>query len=349
MNNIPKSMNAVILKVNGDYDTLEYISNFKTPIPKENEVLVEVKAAGVNNTDINTRIGWYSKNDNSNDDAAWTGKSLPFPLIQGIDVCGVIVAVGKNINKNRIGQRVIIEPCLKYINSQLMNPSHFLGSECNGGFAQYTIVSTEHAYEIKSDYSDIELASFPCSYSTAENLLTKSDVKKDDVVLITGSSGGVGSAAIQLAKARGAKVIALTSSSKENAIKELGANKTIFRQKTILEQLDKNSIDVVIDLVGGDNFNDLLEVLKPKGKYTTSGAIGGAIVNLDLRTLYLKDLTLIGGTDLQEGVFSNLVKLIEEKKIKPLVSKVYELKDIVEAQKEFLKKRHIGKIVLEVK
>ena len=349
MNNIPKQMNAVILKANGDYDNLEYVLDFKTPTPKENEVLVEVKAAGVNNTDINTRIGWYSKNDNSSDDAAWTGKGLDFPLIQGIDVCGIIVAVGENIDKKRVGQRVILEPCLKYVNSKLMNPAYFLGSECNGGFAQYTVVSTEHAHEIKSDYTDIELASFPCSYSTAENLLTRADVKKDDIVLITGASGGVGSAAIQLAKARGAKIIAITSPSKYSDIKKLGAYKTLSRKEPILEQLDKNSVDVVIDLVGGENFNDLLEVLKAKGKYATSGAIGGAIVNLDLRTLYLKDLTLIGGTVLEEGVFSSLVSLIEEKKIKPLVSKVYKLQDIVLAQKEFLEKKHIGKIVLEVK
>ena len=94
MNTIPKTMNAILMNGNGDYDQLEYVTDYKTPIPEDNEVLIEVKAAGVNNTDINTRIGWYSKNDNNSEDASWTGESLGFPRIQGADVCGYIVAVG---------------------------------------------------------------------------------------------------------------------------------------------------------------------------------------------------------------------------------------------------------------
>ena len=346
---IPNKMNAVILKANGDYNQLEYVEDFNTPTPKDNEVLIEVKAAAVNNTDINTRIGWYSKNDNSSDDASWGGEHLKFPMIQGADVCGYIVAVGKNIDTSRIGQRVLIEPSLQKINGkQLENPWYF-GSECDGGFAQYTVVSTEHAYEIKSDYSDIELASFPCSYSTSENLLTRANVNENDIVLVSGASGGVGSATIQLACARGAKVIAITSPSKFDEIKALGAYKVVSRDDNLSEVLGENSVTVVIDLVAGQKWNEFLEVLKPFGRYAVSGAIGGPIVELDIRTLYLKDLSFFGCTILAKEVFSNLIKRIEKKEIKPLVSKTFELKDIVDAQKEFLTKKHIGKIVLEVK
>ena len=184
--NTKNLMKAVLLNGHGDYDKLEIVNNYPIPEIKENEVLVEVKAAGVNNTDINTRIGWYSKSENS-DDASWGGESLKFPRIQGADVCGVIVEVGENIDKNRIGQRVLIEPSLQKLNGkQLENPWYF-GSECDGGFAKYTKVSSEHAFEINSDYSDIELASFPCSYSTAENLLTRANVTKDDTVLVSGA------------------------------------------------------------------------------------------------------------------------------------------------------------------
>jgi len=348
MKTIPNKMNAIILKANGDYDQLEFIKDYKTPIPKDNEVLIQVKAAGVNNTDINTRIAWYSKKDNSSDDASWSGESLNFPRIQGADVCGYIVGVGKNIDSSRLGQRVLIEPCIQKVNAkQLENPWYF-GSECDGGFSQFTVVSNEHAHEIKSDYSDIELASFPCSYSTAENLLTRSKVSKNDIVLVSGASGGVGSAAVQLACARGAKVIAITSPSKFEDIKALGATKVVSRNDDLVEVLGKNSVTVVIDLVAGKKWSEFLEVLKPSGRYAVSGAIAGAIVELDIRTLYLKDLSFFGCTILEKEVFLNLIKRIEKKEIKPLVAKTFELKNIVEAQKEFLSKKHVGKIVLKV-
>lgn len=340
-------MKAVVLTGHGDYEKLEYKEDFPTPSPKENEVLVEVKAAGVNNTDINTRIGWYSKSD-SDDDASWSRESLKFPRIQGADVCGYIVSVGENIDSSRVGQRVLIEPSLQKINGEQLKSFWYFGSECDGGFAQYCVISNEHAYEIKSDYSDIELASFPCSYSTAENLLTRSHVGKNDTVLISGASGGVGSAAVQLAKARGAKIIAITSPAKIETLKELGASKVVTRDEDIVQALGENSVDVVIDLVAGKTWSKFLDVLKPKGRYAVSGAIGGAMVELDIRTLYLKDLSFFGCTELEKEVFLNLVKRIEKKEIKPLVAKTYDLKDIVDAQKEFLTKKHLGKIVLHV-
>jgi NADPH:quinone reductase-like Zn-dependent oxidoreductase len=336
------------MKAHGDFEQLDYLKDFPTPKPKENEVLIEVKAAGVNNTDINTRIGWYAKDESISEDASWDGKSFAFPRIQGADVCGYIVSVGKNVDAARIGERVIIEPCIDEVNGEKLDTPWYFGSECDGGFAQYTKVSSKHAYKIESEYSDTELASFPCSYSTAENLLTKSNVKENETVLISGASGGVGSAAIQLARARGANVIAITSASKLEKIKELGASKVISRDENIIDTLGKKSVDVVIDLVGGSSWANFLEVLKPKGRYAVSGAIAGAFVNLDLRTLYLKDLSFFGCTVLEPQVFANLLKRIENKDIKPLVSKVFPLASIVEAQKEFLRKKHIGKIVLKI-
>lgn len=348
MNKIPKTMKAIILKANGDYEQLQYVEDYNVPTPKENEVLIQIKAAAINNTDINTRIGWYSKNDNNADDASWTGESLTFPKIQGADVCGYIVEVGKNIDSSRIGERVLLESSLQKINGKQLENPWYLGSECDGGFAQYTVVSNEHAYKINSTYTDIELASFPCSYSTAENLLTRANVNQNDVVLISGASGGVGSAAIQLAKARGAKVIAITSPSKFDEIKSLGASQVISRHDDIVEVLGKSSINVVIDLVAGEAWGKFLEVLKPKGRYAVSGAIAGPIVELDIRTLYLKDLSFFGCTVLEAEVFGNLIKRIENKDIKPLVAKIYPLENIVDAQKEFLKKKHIGKIVFSI-
>lgn len=342
-----KTMRGVELVGHGNFDKLQYRENIATPTAYEGEVLIKVSAAGVNNTDINTRVGWYSKNADPND-STWSGKPLEFPRIQGADVCGHIVAVGDGVSKNRIGERVIIEPCLTEARGKKLEGAWYFGSECNGGFAEYTTVAAKHAYKIECDLTDIQLASFPCSYSTAENMLTRTQVTDKDVVLITGATGGVGSAAVQLAKARGARVIGVTSPSKADLLKSINTDEIIFREDNFVNKLGANSIDVVIDLVGGDTWPQLLEVLKPGGRYAVSGAIGGEYVKLDLRSLYLKDLTFYGCTVLREDVFTNLVKRIEQKQIQPLVAETFALKDVVDAQKSFMQKKYLGKIVLTI-
>ena len=342
-------MRGVVLNGHGGYEMLQYRQGIPSPNPKENEVLIRISAAGVNNTDINTRNGWYSKNNNSCEDASWSGGTLYFPRIQGADVCGEIIAVGALVDTSRIGERVLIEPCIKEINGETIESPWYFGSECDGGFAEFTVVSSKHAYKINSNLSDIELASFPCSYSTAENMLTRARVTQCERVLISGASGGVGSAAIQLAKARGATVIAITSADKKQQILDIGADEIVERGVNLVELLGENNVDVVIDLVAGEQWPDFLEVLKAKGRYAVSGAIGGPMVELDVRTLYLKDLSFFGCTVLEPEVFGNLVHLIEQDKIKPLVARTFPLEEIHQAQEIFQEKAHIGKIVLTVK
>ncbi|MEP2947430.1 MAG: alcohol dehydrogenase family protein [Lentilitoribacter sp.] len=345
---IKNRMSAVVLTGHGDFDKLEYRNNFLVPELTPNDVLIRVGAAGVNNTDINTRIGWYSKGDNDSDDASWAGGALKFPHIQGADACGTIVAVGTNIDANRVGERVLVEPCFHEFDSKDLDSAYYYGSETYGAFAEYSRVPSRYAHKIDSPLSDVELASFPCSYSTSENMLTRSGVKEGDCVLITGASGGVGSASIQLAKARGAKVIAVTSPSKVDELVDLGADQTIHRDADYVDVLGENSVDVVIDLVAGPKWPSLLDVLRHKGRYVVSGAIGGPMVELDVRTLYLKDLSFFGCTVIEQEVFGNLIKRIEQGQIKPLVAQTFPLADIVKAQKSFQSKSHIGKIVLTV-
>ncbi|WP_245815162.1 alcohol dehydrogenase catalytic domain-containing protein [Shimia gijangensis] len=117
-------------------------------------MIVRVLAAGVNNTDINTRTAWYSKGDAEDADATWSGKPLEFPRIQGADVCGEIVAVGSDIAASRVGERVLIEPCIRFADGIMQTPPWYFGSECDGGFAQYTRVDSRHAYTINSDLTD---------------------------------------------------------------------------------------------------------------------------------------------------------------------------------------------------
>lgn len=348
MTTTTQTMQGVQLIGHGGFEMLQYKTDIPVPTPKNNEVLIRVSAAAVNNTDINTRIAWYSKNQGSDDDAGWSGAAIELPRIQGADVCGTIVAVGNNVDKGRIGERVLVEPCLTELNGQPLDYPCYFGSECDGGFAQYTVVSSKHAYFVNSPLTDVELASFPCSYTTAENMLQRANVTAQDRVLISGASGGVGSAAIQLAKARGAYVIAITSPSKNEQLRELGADQVIDREAEITEQLAENSVTVVIDLVAGDKWPQFLTVLRPSGRYAVAGAIGGALVELDVRTLYLKDLSFFGCTVLDEQVFGNVIRHIENGSIVPLIADTYPLKSIQSAQEAFLRKQHIGKIVLTV-
>jgi len=164
-------MKGVYLTGHGGQDKLEIRDDIPVPNPGPHDVLIKVGAAAVNNTDINTRTAWYSKSDSDGDGASWSGHSIQFPRIQGADVCGWIFAVADNVSNRRINERVLVEPCIREVQGERLDQPWYFGSECDGGFAQFTVVASRHAYKIDSQLSDVELASFPCSYSTAENLL----------------------------------------------------------------------------------------------------------------------------------------------------------------------------------
>ncbi|MDB0021388.1 alcohol dehydrogenase family protein [Candidatus Pseudothioglobus singularis] len=349
-------MSAVLTTGHGGYEMLEFRKDIKVPSPDSDQVLIKVLGAGINNTDINTRTAWYSKSvkgeTNANHsqgedgDGSWSGEPLEFPIIQGADCYGEIVAVGDNVDAGRIGERVLVRTMQQYAVDYRPYECWTMGSECDGAFAQYMVAFSDESFKIESNWSNAELASIPCAYSTAENLLERSDVKEGEVVLITGASGGVGSAAIMLAKRRGARVVAVASEAKARMVQEIGTDEVIHREDKLIDSIDNESIDVVIDLVAGESWGELLEVLKKGGRYAASGAIAGPIVELDVRTLYLKDLVLIGCTFQDRQVFQNLIGYIERNEIKPLVSKTYPLRDIVNAQKDFVSKKYVGKLVL---
>jgi NADPH:quinone reductase-like Zn-dependent oxidoreductase len=340
---LPATMIAVQLTGHGGPENLVYNEAVPVPQPGPDDVLIRVTAAGINNTDINTRIGWYSKTGKA-DDAAWTGTPLALPRIQGADGSGRIVAVGKNMPASRIGERVIVRTMMPGATPYDLVT---LGSELDGAFAQYLCVPAAHAFKVECDWSDVELAAIPCAYSTAENLLTRADVKAERV-LITGASGGVGTAAVQLAKRRGAQVITICSADKAADLKALGADRTIARDADLTAILGHDSVDVVIDVVAGPQFPALLDVLRRGGRYAVSGAIAGPHVSLDVRTLYLKDLTLIGCTLQSDAVFRNLVTYIERGEFRPRIARLYPLRDIARAQADFLSKGFTGKLVLEI-
>ncbi|MEP6883816.1 MAG: alcohol dehydrogenase family protein [Gammaproteobacteria bacterium] len=354
-------MKAVLLNGHGGFEQLEYREDVPVPELRAGEVLIRVAAAGVNNTDINTRTAWYSRSVTEgttaeagasgiaaarSEDAGWTGSAPAFPRIQGADACGRIVAVGEGIDSRRIGERVLVEPVFQTVAAGGQSQPIYFGSECDGAFAEFARVPSAHARTVNCSLSDAQLASFPCAYSAAENMLTRLNLRAGQTVLVTGASGGVGSAAVQLARRRGATVFAVASESKAAGVLSLGAAQVIAADADPAKVFGQESIDAIVDVVGGRQFPGLLEVLRRGGAYAVAGAIAGPIVELDLRTLYLKDLRLLGSTVLESEVFGHLVEYIERSEIRPLIAAVHPLADIVRAQQEFLAKRNLGKIIL---
>ena len=204
---LPETMSGVQLTRHGGPEALVWRDDIPVPKPGLGQVLVRVLAAGVNMTDSNTRIGWYGEGRA----AAWAGE-MAFPRIQGSDLCGRIVALGAQVQGFDLGMRVICptnqhEPTAE-------NPIHFvsIGSEFDGAFAQYCLIKAQHLHDVSaSALSDVEIGAMPCAYGTAHNLLTRANLAVGERVLVTGASGGVGMAAVQLALLRGAEVTAQCS------------------------------------------------------------------------------------------------------------------------------------------
>ncbi|MBI2718071.1 MAG: alcohol dehydrogenase family protein [Rhizobiales bacterium] len=351
-------MKAVVTTGNGGYDRLVY-RDVPRPVPGPGEVLIRVLAAGVNNTEINTRLGWYSSGVTSatsavadeqekaaveRSDGGWN-KATPFPLIQGTDCCGRVVEAFDGANQGLIGRRVLVRACMRPAGFASME-NVWMASDFDGAFAQFVKVPARDVFAVDCNWSDVDLATIPCSYATAENMLHRASLGEGERVLVTGASGGVGSAVVQLARRRGARVTAITSRDKMAAVTGLGCARVIARDDDALALLGEESVDLVVDNVAGPGFASLLRLLRRGGRYVSSGAIAGPLVSFDMRDLYLKDLTLIGCTAWDEPVFPNLVSYIERGEIRPLVAGVFPLEKIAEAQRQFLAKRHVGNFVL---
>lgn len=350
-------MKAVVTTGNGGYDRLVH-RDVPVPRPGTGEVLLRVLAAGVNNTEINTRVGWYSagvttgtaaRADTADGvhppvDGGWNAPT-PFPFIQGTDCCGRVAEVGEGVDPARVGSRVLVRSCMRPAGGGA-HEGVWLGVDVDGAFAEYLTVPASEAFAVESEWTDVELATLPCAYGTAENMLHRAGVGAGEHVLVTGASGGVGSALVQLARRRGARVTAIAGRDKRDQVRELGADRVVARGEDPTAALRGDTVDAVLDTVAGDGVQGLLDVLRRGGRYATCGAIAGPIVTLDMRTVYLKDLTLLGCTTWDEPVFGNLVRYVERGEIRPLVAGTFRLEQIVEAQQQFLAKKHLGKLVL---
>lgn len=363
---IPKTMKAMVLTGHGGPEVLEY-GDVPVPEPGPGELLIEVGACGMNNTDIKVREGSYGIEDDPEAISTWRTRAgeastLKFPRIQGADTVGKVVAVGERVPESRIGERVMVDFCIynRPEGDNSLADIDYYGHGRDGGYAEFMAVEASNAHTVKTDMDDAERATFSCAYQTGEHMLERAHVQTGERVLVTGASGGVGSAIVQLCRARGAIPYAVTSRGKERSLLDLGAEAAIARQDfqtpsgtdegrfiEAVESATKGEpIDVVADLVGGDLFNGLLRILRPEGRYATAGTIGGAVVSLDTRTLYLKHLQLHGSSQGTRDDFKRVLTYIEQGKIKSLLSRTYKLSELHRAQEDFAAKAFVGKLVV---
>ena len=341
------TMRAVLLTGYGGYDQLQYRTDVPRPVPAPGEVLIEVGACGVNNTDVWTREGAYGASEQS----GWQGSAFSFPRIQGADSVGRIVAVGLGVHADRLGERVMVNPTLYGPSGDDLFEATYLGSERDGGFAEFVSVPDANAHAITSPLADHELASFMTSYLTAEHMLSRVALAAGETILVTGASGGVGSALVQLATIRGAHVVAVIGRGKEAHLARLGVQSFILRDEPDYaaawrRQLPTRQIDVVADVVAGDKVPVLLDLLAVGGRYVTAGAIAGPMVTIDWRKLYLKHLTLLGATMGTQEEARQIVRYVASDQLKPLIAGIYPLEQLVQAQQAFKTRSHFGKLVI---
>lgn len=341
------SMTAAVLTGFGGPEALR-LDEVPVPQPGRGDVLVRVSAAAVNNTDLWTRRGAYGLPGAPEALAGWRG-SVAFPRIQGGDIAGVVAAVGEQVDPEWTGTRVLVDPALYNGPGDDAQPVGLLGSEADGGFAQYVVVDAARVHDMTgSPLSDEQLACLPVSYGTAAGMVERAGITTGETVLVTGASGGVGLALVQLAAARGARVVAVTSSGKSDLVAQAGAHAVRVRDGELAATIarDHPVLDAVADVAGGPALNEVLPLLREGGRWVIAGAVAGPVVDLDLRRLYLHNLRLIGSSMHTPAHFAQLAEDARRGRAVPRVAARYPLPEIHAAQHEFTLHQHVGKIVL---
>lgn len=345
-------MTAVVLTGHGGPEQLHLHRDWPRPEPDAGQVLVRVTAAAVNNTDIWTREGAYGLPGDPNAKAGWRGP-VDFPRVQGGDIAGVVAEVGPGVDAGRVDRRVVVDPALYRDAAHDAPPVGLLGSEADGGFAEFVTVDAAQAHDVtESPLSDEELAALPVAYGTAMGMLERADITSDETVVVTGASGGVGLALVQLAAARGAHVIAVTSGSKTEAVAAAGASHVVDRDAGGLARQVAESrpdgVDAVADIAGGALVAELLPLVRDDGRWVIAGAVAGPVIDFDLRRLYLHNISLVGSSMHTRDHFAKLVDAARTGALRPVIATHYPLADIAAAQDELRRGRHVGKIAITV-
>ena len=331
-------MLAVVTTGNGGLDKLEY-REVRRPQPGEGEVARPASwpPASTPRTSIPAPAGTGT---------AGGAPRRPFPFIQGTDCCGRVAERDPASMRRCWATRILVRAC--------MRPQGFsapetvwLGSDSDGAFAQYVLAPASEVFPVSSGLSDAELGVVPCSFGTAENMLARAGVRPGQHVVVTGASGGVGSAVVQLARLRGAEVTAVAGAGKADQVLGLGAARVVDRGDDVVAVLGEQAVDVVVDNVSGPGLDRPARGPAPRRRLRLvrrdRGSRGRASTSA---AFYLRDLTLLGCTAWDEAVFPALVERLERDELRPPVAATFPLERIAQAQTEFLEKRHVGSYVL---
>lgn len=363
---IPEKMAAVQLTGHGGVDRLVYRDDVPVPTPGDGEVLVKVTATAKNNTDRKVREGLYPTEDN--DDVASFqisgSPTLAFPRIQGADVVGRIVAVGPGVDDSRIGERGLLDFNIYADERRDINltPDYY-GHGRDGGFAEYVAVPGDQFHTVDNpELADAELAVLGmCSYQTALHMLNAASVTEGEQVLVTGASGGVGTALLQLCRLLGAAPHAVSSAGKERALRELGAESVIDRAgvtdwpRTVEEATGGRIIDAVMDLAGGAMTNSLMDVMTRRmaqrrtyPRLAIAGASAGNVTEILWTRIYLYQIQVFGVSHGTRDEADSLVGWIRDGSLKPVLHGTFRLSDIHRAENYFVERGSdfIGKIAI---
>jgi NADPH:quinone reductase-like Zn-dependent oxidoreductase len=363
---VPETMAAMLLTGHGGLDKLVYHDDVATPEPGPGEVLVRVTATAKNNTDRKAREGLYPTKEKGEVTSFAMGGSptLTFPRIQGADVAGHVAAVGEGVDPQRIGQRGLLDFNLYPDARRDLNlmPDYY-GHGADGGFAEYVAVPSDQFHAVDNpDLSDAELASMGmCSYQTAYHMMTSANVASGERVLVSGASGGVGTALIQLCRIVGAIPYAVSQPDKADALLALGAEAVIDRGDLptfvdrVLETTGGAPIDAVMDLVGGemtDRFIDTMIVdMKRRSTYprlSIAGASGGNLSEIMWTRIYLYQVQIFGVSHGTREEAEQLIAWIRTGQLKPVLHAAFKLSDLHAAESYFVNRgsNYLGKIVI---
>lgn len=345
---VPETMRAVRIAEHGGPEVLEP-AEVAVPAPQTGEVLVRVSAVALNNTDLWTREGAYGRPGDPTALSGWRGP-IEFPRIQGADVAGQVVAVGAGTDGGLVGRRVVVDPAIYDGQGPHANPVGLMGSERDGGYAEYVTAPAERVHDVTdSPLTDDQLATLPTAYGTALGMIERGRLAEGETVLVSGASGGVGIALVQIARARGAKVLAISSGSKIGSVREAGAHEVLDRARDIAAQIHDaapEGVDVALDVVAGDLVGEGLPLLREGGRWVIAGALGGYEVTFDVRRLYLHNGQVIGSAMHTPTHFDMLMDLARRAEIQPVVAAAFPLEQAAQAQEELARRGHVGKIIM---
>jgi NADPH:quinone reductase-like Zn-dependent oxidoreductase len=363
---IPNQMAAMQLTGHGGPDKLVYREDVPVPEPRPNEVLVQVTATAKNNTDRKVREGLYStKEENETTSFAIGGTPmLQFPRIQGADIVGRVAAVGDNVDSARIGERGLLDFNIYNTDRRDINltPDYY-GHGADGGFAEYVAVPSAQFHEVTNpELADAELACMGmCSYQTAYHMLAVSKVAAGEHVLVTGASGGVGTALIQLCRIIGATPYALSTSEKADSLYELGVAH-VFDRHTLDDFTDQVAkatggvpFDAVMDLVGGAMTTRFIEAMtfdmNARSTYprlSIVGASGGNVTEIMWTMIYLYQVRISGVSHGTREEAEQVIEWIRAGQLKPMLHAAFRLSELRECERYFVDRgsSFFGKIVV---